>query len=187
MVITSKLYATEPQWIINRPGIRRRIPENVQPWLYEPGSLTKRIKFSVGDSFAVTVLFHQWRAPFLSESRLLRQHHDQYCLTREVLLTGAGKPLILARTIIPETTLTGTQRTLSRLGNRPLGEVIFSYPGLQRLEMDVTRVGQKNWSELIKKKTDIGQTVWGRRTIYAIKHRQMLVSEFFLPGIIDIG
>ena len=187
MVITSKLYSTEPQWIINRPGIRHRIPKNVQPWLYEPGSLTKRIKYSVGDSFAVKVLFHHWRVPFLSESRLLRQPHDQYCLTREVLLTGADKPLILARTIIPSTTLTGTQRILSRLGNRPLGEVIFSYPGLQRLEMDVAYVEQNNWSELIMKKADISQAVWGRRTIYAIKHRQMLVSEFFLPGVIDIA
>jgi chorismate-pyruvate lyase len=31
------------------------------------------------------------------------------------------------------------------------------------------------------------QAIWGRRTIYAINKRQMLVSEFFLPEILQNG
>lgn len=184
MSIKSILYYREPKWIINHPGIRHQIPENVQSWIYEPGSLTQRIRDIYGDAFAVKVLFHQWKVPFLSESRLLRLTHNKYCLTREVLLFANDKPLILARTILPAKTLKGTQRTLSRLGNRPLGEVIFSYPKLQRLEMDVALIDRKTWSPTIRNKINLEQSIWSRRTIYAIKNRQMLVSEFFLPEIL---
>ena len=93
-------------------------------------------------------------------------------------------PLVLARTILPAKTLKGSQRTLSRLGNRPLGEVIFSYPKLQRLEMDVALIDREIWSPTIRNKINLEQSIWSRRTIYAIKNRQMLVSEFFLPGIL---
>jgi chorismate--pyruvate lyase len=186
LVNKSILYSDDPQWVVNHPGVRHRIPTNVQSWIYEPGSLTQRIKDHYGDAFAVKVLFHQWRLPFLSECRLLQQPHNKYCLTREVLLTGDKQPLILARTIIPAQTLKGTQRALSRLGNRPLGEVIFSYPKLQRLEMDIACVEISNWSSTIIDQTRIKGPQWGRRTIYAIQHRQMLVSEFFLPDVLSI-
>ena len=186
MANKSILYSDDPRWIVNHPGVRHRIPENVQSWIYEPGSLTRRIRDFYGDAFAVSVLFHQWRVPFLSECRLLKQSHSKYCLTREVLLTGDNKPLILARTIIPAQTLKGTQRTLSRLCNRPLGEVIFSYPKLQRLEMDITLIEATNWSPTIIDRARINGPQWGRRTIYEINKRQMLVSEFFLPDVLTI-
>lgn len=181
----SVLYRKDPNWIINHPGVSHRVPANIQSWIYESGSLTKRVKQQYGETFAVEVLFHQWRLPFLSESRLLQHPHDQFCLIREVLLTGNGIPLILARTIIPQQTLKGAQRTLSRLGNRPLGEVIFSYPKLKRLEMDIALVEKNNWTHYISKKTNVRHAIWGRRTIYKIKDRQMLVSEFFLDDVVN--
>ena len=187
MSIQSFLFANEPDWLQNRPGLRHFLPETVQSWTYEAGSLTRRLRDYYGDSISVKLLFHQWRTPFLSERRLLRMPEHRYCLTREVLLHADGLPLILARTIIPEQTIKGVHGNLSHLGNRPLGEVIFSYPKLERLEMDVALIHQHSWTQNTLATADINEPIWGRRTVYAIAHRQMLVSEFFLPQVLKLG
>lgn len=179
----SILYATEPDWIKNRPGLHHRIPISVQSWVYEPDSLTQRLRSIYGPTVTVKILFHQWKKPFLSERRLLQLPHNRYSLIREVVLSTGNTPLIIARTVIPARTLRGTQRILSSLGNRPLGEVIFAYPKLQRLEMDLTCIKPDNWSTQLTGIIPIHQKLWGRRTVYAVQHRQLLVTEYFLPTL----
>lgn len=186
MATKSFLFTHEPAWFENRQGTRHCLPENVQSWTYEAGSLTQRLRNYYGNSVAVKILFHQWRMPYLSERRLLRLREHRYHLTREVLLHANGKPLILARTIIPARTIRVAHRNLSHLGTRPLGEVIFSYPKLERRELDLTLIKPSAWSPSARAEADIQQPIWGRRTVYAIRHQPMLVSEFFLPEILQI-
>jgi chorismate--pyruvate lyase len=181
---TSFLLAQQPVWLENRPGSRHYIPENIQSWVYESGSLTQRLRSRYGSSVAVNILFHQWATPLLSERKLLAVPEHRYALVREVMLHASGKPLLLARTIIPEATLKGVHRNLSHLGTRPLGEVIFSYPKLERLALGVTLIQPTTWSESAIALAAIHQPIWGRRTVYAIAGRSMLVSEFFLPEIL---
>ena len=182
----SYLFNREPLWVENRSGIRHTLPENVQSWTYEPGSLTQRLRDYYGDAVGVKVLLQQWNTPFLSERRLLKLRDNRYSLIREVLLHADGKPLILARTIFPANTVKIAKSNLSHLGSRPLGEVIFSYPKLERIEMDVTLINQTTWTQPAIAEGHIDQPIWGRRTVYAIAHRQMLVSEFFLPGVLEV-
>lgn len=182
----SFLFNQEPLWIENRPGIRSTIPENVQSWIYEPGSLTQRLRDYYGDAIGVKILLQQWNTPFLTERRQLKLHENKYSLVREVLLHADGKPLILARTIIPATTIKIAKSNLAHLGNRPLGEVIFSYPKLERIEMDVTLIKLPTWNQSAIDEVNIEQPIWGRRTVYGIAQRQMLVSEFFLPEVLDV-
>ena len=103
-----------------------------------------------------------------------------------MLLHADGKPLILARTIIPAKTIKVAKSNLAHLGSRPLGEVIFSYPKLERIEMDVTLIDPPTWTQPAIAEGHIDQPIWGRRTVYAIAQRQMLVSEFFLPGVLEV-
>ncbi len=186
MTNKSFLFNREPLWLENRSGTCHTLPENVQSWTYEPGSLTQRLRDYYGDAIGVKILLQQWNTPFLSERRLLKLLENRYSLIREVLLHADGKPLILARTIIPAKTIKGAKRNLAHLGNRPLGEVIFSYPKLERIEMDVTLIDPPTWTQSAIAEVNIDQPIWGRRTVYAIAHRQMLVSEFFLPGVLEV-
>jgi chorismate--pyruvate lyase len=180
----SFLFNREPLWQENRQGLRHKIPGNVQSWTYESGSLTQRLRNFYGDDVAVKILLQRWHTPFLSERRLLKLPEHQYSLTREVLLHAKGKPLILARTIIPASTIKAAKSNLSKLGNRPLGEIIFSYPKLERIAMDVTLIDPFTWTQPALAEADINRPIWGRRTVYAIAHKQMLVSEFFLPEVL---
>ncbi|WP_305909142.1 chorismate lyase [Methylomarinum sp. Ch1-1] len=182
----SFLFEQEPNWKTNRPGLRHSLPEDVSSWVYEAGSLTRRLRGFYRNSFAVKILFHQWKPAFLSESRQLHLPYQQYNLIREVLLHADGKPLILARTILPKKTINIAKRNLSHLGTRPLGEVIFSYPDLERLQLDISAVPPVIWRPPLREQIDLKHTVWGRRTIYAIQKHPLLVSEFFLPGALEV-
>lgn len=180
----SLLFAKEPTWSVCRPINYRHIPLAAGSWLFEAGSITQRLRSIYGDTVGVIVLRQRWDKPFLGEKRLLGVAQQRRCLIREVLLHNAGKPLVLARTVMPAATLRGVHRNLSRLGSRPLGEVIFADPRLQRLEMHVAKVKPGDWSPRLLERAAIAEPLWGRRTLYAIRRRQLLVSEFFLPQLV---
>lgn len=181
MPVRSFLFNQPPHWTLNRTGTRHLLPKNLQPWVYETGSLTQRLRREHGARVAVKILFQQWQLPFLTESQRLHLPGHRYGLIREVLLHVDGKPLILARTVLPEATINFANRELSNLGTRPLGEVIFSYPNLARLETDVCCVPEKIWTSNLKQQVTIAAKIGGRRTVYAIDRHPMLVSEFFMP------
>ncbi len=186
MSTKSSLYPKEPTWFCNRLKSRLNIPDNAASWIYEAGSITQRLRDYYGGSLVrVQVLNNQWQRAFISESRLLKTSPAIYTLTREVLLYADDIPLVLARTIMPEQTIRSAHQNLSHLGNRPLGEVIFSYPKLERLALEITQVPKELWKKPIQKKTQLNAPLWGRRTIYAIHHQPLLVSEFFLPEILN--
>lgn len=184
MSTKSYLFKHEPDWHEHRKGSQHQLPEAVQSWAYEAGSLTQRLRDYYGNTITVNILFHQWRSPYISESRQLHLHQQRFGLVREVMLHSNGKPLLLARTIIPKATIKVAHRNLAHLGTRPLGEVIFSYPDLERITMDLTLVTPAAWTSQAQQRASINQPIWGRRTVYAIQRRPMLVSEFFLPEIL---
>ncbi|GFO72233.1 chorismate--pyruvate lyase [Bathymodiolus japonicus methanotrophic gill symbiont] len=181
----SSLYPKEPTWFCNRLKSRLNIPDNAASWIYEPGSITQRLRDYYGSRVRVQVLKNQWQRAFISESKLLKTSPIKYTLTREVLLYADDIPLVLARTILPKQTISSAHRNLSHLGNRPLGEVIFSYPRLERLALEITQVPVHSWRSSIQQMMLVTQPLWGRRTIYAIHHHPLLVSEFFLPAILN--
>lgn len=182
----SFLFTQDPQWKKVRSGIRKDFSADVSSWVYEKNSLTKRLRDFYGDSVTVEILFHRWKPAYLSECRLLNLPHQQFNLIREVLLHADGKPLILARTILPDRTIKIAKRNLSHLGTRPLGEVIFSYPKLERLGLDSCCVPSHFWADSLMNKVSIEQPIWGRRTVYAIQKQTLLVSEFFMVGALDV-
>ncbi len=184
MTTKSVLFNQEPNWLGSRPGLRHHLPETVQSWTYESGSLTQRLRSYYGPGVAVKVLLQCWKTPYLSEHRLLKLPAHEYVLTREVLLYVKSKPLILARTVIPKSTVKTAKSNLSKLGNRPLGEIIFSSPKLERIAMDVTLIQMPTWKSSLLEQVEINAPVWGRRTVYGIASKHMLVSEFFLPEVL---
>ena len=183
----SFLLTQDPHWKKVYPKLKKTLPEEVHSWVFEQGSLTRRLRKTYGSSFAVEILFHRWKPAFLSECDLLKLPHQQFNLVREVLLHADGMPLILARTILPQQTIRIAKRNLSHLGTRPLGEVIFSYPKLERQELNTCCVENSLWTKALSEKVAIKETqIWGRRTVYAIHKQKLLVSEFFMPAALAL-
>lgn len=179
--VNSVLFSREPSWF-SIPQLARTPDPATASWLYETGSLTERLRRSVGGSLSVSLLLNRRQKPFLTESQLLHLPRQRFCLIREVLLQACGRPLILARTVVPAHTLKGPHGNLSRLGARPLGEVIFSYPSLRRRILSITEAQPALWSERLQARIPITRPVWGRRTVYEIAGRPLIVNEFFLAA-----
>lgn len=176
----SRLFESEPKWIFSSHSIRKNLPPDLKSWLNESESLTQRLRNQF-ENIRVQVLFEKQETPFLTERRMLNLLEQRYCLVREVILLSNQTPLILARTVIPAETLKIAQGNLARLGSRPLGEILFSAPSLERLSLGMARIEPNQWAMNL----GISATLWGRRTQYSIYKQPMLVSEFFLPSLFE--
>lgn len=126
----SFLFKRPPLWSAHETAAQRQLTPELQSWLNETGSLTKRLRGIYGNRFGVELLFHRWKPAFNDECRLLALPPARYQLIREVLLHADGRPLVLARTVLPDPTIKIAHRNLSHLGNRPLGKSFSPTPTL---------------------------------------------------------
>jgi chorismate--pyruvate lyase len=58
---------------------------------------------------------------------------------REILLCADGEPWLAGRTVVPESTLTGPELALQKLGTTPLGRYLFTSSTLTRDFIEVGR------------------------------------------------
>ena len=181
-------HRSEPHW---HPAGRYRqgvVPAAVLPWLVDRGSLTARMRRACAAPFRVRVI-HQGRGrPHLEEARALGVKPGESALVREVQLLCGGVPWIFARTVIPNSTLAGPQRRLAHLGERPLGEFLFRHQRMRRGELELARLTTRNglYHEAVEGLEQPPAEVWGRRSLFYLDHRPLLVAEFFLPTLHDV-
>lgn len=185
MPAKSHLFTRPPIWKNHHHSLEQQLSANLYSWLTETGSLTKRLRGIYTRDFGVKVLFNRWKPAFNDECQLLDLPSARYQLIREVLLHSNGQPLVLARTILPEPTIKIAHRNLSHLGNKPLGEVLFAYPDLERRLRQFSRAEPNIWSPQLQSEIGVNQTILGRRTVYAIHGEPLLVAEFFLPNLLN--
>lgn len=175
----------EPHW---RPCERiayARIPPDLRCWLLDPASLTHRVEQACTGGFHVELLKQGWARPMLNERLLLNLRHGAAGFVRQVRLVCRGEPWVFARTIIPRATLSGPRRRLARLGNKPLGAVLFADPGMRRGDLQLARIrpGEQLFATATRGLQPAPLEIWGRRSVFYLGGRPLLVSEIFLPGI----
>jgi len=180
----NNFFLKEPAWRDLSQWPLRSMPSDVVDWLLEQGSLTARIKNTFSEPFSVSVKAQGWAKPFLSDAQCLNQRPQVYGLVREVLLNIAGKPVVFARTTLPRNVAHDLQ-DLTHLGTKPLGEVIFSYPDLQRVGLDLAKIDTRQLNPSMQEHLAGHSVIWARRNTYQINKRVFLVSEFFLPALYD--
>ena len=177
----------EPVWRTREQLAGKVIPANIANWLFDQGSLTRRIISSCNEGFRVEVLSQKWQRPMLNEALRLGVHSEHLALIREVLLYCGETPWVYARSVLPRKTLTGPRRFLGKLGNRPLGEILFSDPGIQRDQIEVACInpGQRMFNSATQRLTGNVEAIWGRRSVFYLYRKPLLVNEVFLPSILN--
>ncbi|HHJ39700.1 MAG: hypothetical protein AXA67_00715 [Methylothermaceae bacteria B42] len=177
----SCLLREDPLWRDDRLPKTSGIPGGIRSWLEESASLTARLRAATGE-IRVEVKKQGWGRPFLSEASQLGLPWGRLAWVREIILSGAGRPLLLARTIAPQSTLAGAGSQFTRLGTRPLGEVLFTSPYIWRERLEWTRLPAGIWK--LPGLQPLPQ--WGRRALYRVSGRPLLVSEFFMPSVFSL-
>jgi len=176
----------EPEWGDWRSQRLRDMPAGMRAWLLESGSLTRKIIQACGEGrFSVRLLHQGWGTPLDSERRVLDARRGMVTLIREVELLCDETPWVFARTLIPATSLHRSVRRLTRLGQRPLGAVLFSDPRVQRGMTQFTRLqsGHLLFQSACLNLDERPSNLWARRTLFTLSGRPLLVNEIFLPGI----
>ncbi|MFV1873792.1 MAG: chorismate--pyruvate lyase family protein [Oleiphilus sp.] len=151
-----------------------KIPYKRRPWVLDRGSLTKRLIAASDGDFKVLVTSQQWAKPQRDEQQLLGLALGQHALIREVSLICGSEVWVKARSIIPVNTLTGPERQLACLGERPLGAFLFKARTMHRGPLQISSV-----------KSAEGHVISARRSIFFIHNKPILVSEFFMPEIFE--
>ncbi|MFT6920505.1 MAG: chorismate--pyruvate lyase [Cognaticolwellia sp.] len=161
------------------------LPISLRDWLLDPSSLTARLK-SHGQQFRVEVLGQCIQACDAAEANDDIAAGEQV-LVREVLLYSDDIPQVFARSLLPLSSLTGDQQELAHLGTQSLGQVLFNHPDLQRKKIEVAVFDQyssvANLANYLALK-NTPQTLWGRRSVFVLDDKPLMVAEIFLPNAI---
>lgn len=176
----------EPRWYPEHSS-RLGPPAGVFDWLSDTGSLTRRVQHACDGCFRVKVRRQSRLRPLPSEIARLAMRGHVVALVREVSLHCDERPWVFARTLIPLSSLRGSARRLTMLGNRPLGALLFADPSAERGMMEFARLLPGH--HLFELAADgLGQRpaeLWGRRTLFRFAGKPLLVNEIFLPDLLD--
>jgi chorismate--pyruvate lyase len=146
--------------------------------------LTRRLQLACGARVSVQVLRQAWGRPLASERRVLGIKRGGRAVIREVRLMCGATPWVFARTVIPVRSLRGRQRRLAHLGSKPLGAALFADPHLSRGEVEVTHIAPGKSLYGHAADSSASDAIWGRRSVFRLRGKPLLVSEFFLPALV---
>jgi chorismate--pyruvate lyase len=173
-MLTLSTAFTMQSWQGLAPMPRSVVDKPWRNWLLDKGSLTQNVKNLAPGRFSLTLLDRRFAMPSLSECTALNMKPRHQAYIREVTLCIDGKPHIYARSIIPRSTLTASERQLLKLNTKPLGEFLFAHKNMRRGPIEIKQ-GQLN-----------GITVWARRSIFYVNDKPLLVCEYFLPSLLQV-
>lgn len=175
---------TRLRWCNQKGCFSTELNAEIKSWLFDSGSLTSRLIKHCSGKFSVKVLSVKRATPTPDEVKVLKLKARSHAIIRQVLLLCDDQPLVYARTIIPVSSLRGSLRGIVLLGNKSLGAVLFADKKMQRKPMEITslKVSHK-FHALTGCSSD--EAIWGRRSIFILKNQELLVSEFFLPELLN--
>ena len=170
-------------------GEIHQAPREWQPWLNDTKSLTQKIEQAFAKKLDVLVLSDS-RQDLNSDERRYFHFRITHCRVREVLLCSNGVPLVMARSIIPTLSSSGSNQPVLRLGTKPLGSVLFSKLRTHTKKKATREIahlkkGDFFWRVCQKKYSSLPSALWARRSLYKLKGRPLLVSEVFLPALLQ--
>ncbi|SUC09344.1 putative chorismate--pyruvate lyase [Pasteurella canis] len=155
----------EANWLFFDKSHTLQPPLNIQKWLLLSSSLTEQLRLHFG-SVKVNVLSEYWLNNVAeSERHLFTEYKRFWC--REVLLYTQNKPLIFARTLMPDHFLL-QHLELQQLGNRALGEWLFNQRNRQRKT--------SQWAKI----EEFQYETYARRTLIEVNTSPIMVAELFL-------
>src|SRR5690606_22187799 len=124
-VVPSSALAHPPRWL-SAAQLHPAPSPLLRDWLFDQGSLTRRLIALSDERFAVQPLQQGWQVLRADECSALQVPAGSQGWVREVFLLGAGQPWVFARSVAARQALEGSGDEPGRLGGRPVGGTLFS-------------------------------------------------------------
>jgi chorismate--pyruvate lyase len=99
-------------------------------------------------------------------------------------------PLVIAHSVIPTFSSSGSNHAILRLGKKPLGAVLFAKSrkhSKPKYPRDIARLDKSSalWKKCSQYLPGLSSPLWARRTLYRLKGHPILVNEIFLPELLQ--
>jgi chorismate--pyruvate lyase len=173
----------QQRWFQRRQLFSRHVPAAIEPWLFDPASLTARLQQRCAADIRIELLSQAVAKPRLDELKALGMKPGSSALVRQVRLCCSHACWVYARTVIPFSSLKGKQRIYANLGVRPLGAMLFADRTMRRDEVMVTTLNGNQLPDGLG--LNAQDVVWGRRSVFRVGGKPLLVSEYFLPALLE--
>jgi chorismate lyase len=158
------------------------------PWLRDHGSLTRRIQQRC-DTFSVRNVYAGLAMANTDEVSLLNISRPQLIYSRNVFLYADGRPVVFAHSVVAAHHLQHAWHALQHLGSRPLGALLFSHPLVQRapLRFKALKPDHPLYQQAAVMLQVKPQRLWARRSVFTLHGASLLVTEVFLPDILQLS
>jgi chorismate--pyruvate lyase len=155
-------------------------------WLVDDGSLTQRLKASCRD-FSVQHVRQRRARPLPDEAMLLKMRPHERALLREVALYCDGTQAIFAHSVLPRRSLRGEWCNLGKLGNNPLGAALFTNSHVVRTPLAFRKLQPRHalYVRAVEHLSIRPPCLWARRSMFMLHNAAILVTEVFLPGVLQ--
>ena len=153
-------------------------------WLIDEGSLTARLQSDYAD-FHVEAITQANAKPIVDETALLKRKPLSVANVRDVLLIGNQQVLVYAHSVIPHSSLRGEWVRLGKLGNKPLGAILFGNPRVKRTPLSYKKLAKHHalYRKAVVHLPQAPTYLWARRSIFSLNCAKILVTEVFLPTV----
>ena len=157
-------------------------------WVRDRGSLTERIMAKCGD-FGVRHVANRYARVNRDEARRIGMNPKTFALVREVYLCCGDKPVVFAHSVAARASLKGPWRNLAALGQKSLGSAFLSNPRVKRDDLEFLPISKRHplYAKSCRFMARRPTRLWARRSLFGLGKREILVTEVFLPEILELS
>ena len=166
-----------PVWL-EQSHLHTTPDEQTLDWLFDQGSLTRRLTALSDCAFSVLPLHEGWQTLRQDECTALDLPEGSRGWVREVYLRGHQQPWVFARSVAAHSALEQGGLNLEDLGTRSLGELLFCDHAFERGPLQVCHY-PRDWLPV----ADRADHLWARRSRFVRGTLSVLVAEVFLPPL----
>ena len=158
----------------------------IVPWLHDHGSLTLRIQQRC-NQFTVRPVHSGLARIAYDESTLLGMAPQQLAYSREVFLYADGQPVVFAHSTCAMQHIRSAWTALGGLGNKPLGAMLFAHPLVERRPLRFKALHSPHpLYRRVGMSGNMPNRLWARRSLFYLHGAPLLVTEVFLPEILQL-
>ena len=157
-------------------------------WLIDRGSLTRRLQERC-PVFSVRALRQRLGKPCRDELWVVKSRGRELALVREVYLYCRETPVVFAHSVLQRRSLRGAWHKISQQGIKPLGAALFANPLVKRTPLYFKKLAPHHelYVKACRLLTALPSQLWARRSVFFLRGKPIMVTEVFLPGILELS
>lgn len=161
---------------------------DLSKWARNRGSLTEHIMSKCGD-FGVRYVRNRFGRVNIDEVSRIGVRPEESAWVREVFLCCGEKPVVFAHSVASRNSQKGSWRRLRLLGQKSLGSAFLSDPKVRREEFEFLFMSRRHplFGKACRLMTHRPERLWARRSLFIRGKNSILVTEVFLPEILELA